>query len=332
LLVVASGCILTSEVDTSAKDLRDEADDEARDWNADASLVSVFGAEIDQALIAGVESEADVPELDGALPAIGDEAPGDGQLPAWGFRYEAGGEAYTFALAANRSLVTSGVANAAGTGTPIGDWQITAGDATDIVRENNATWARASNAPIVWYHLARENPETDPIWSVGFAGPESGERMFHVNATTGEYLGAGPLGDLFPRASQPASRAPVVPPREGAAVEDSVDATEPTRTHTLAVERSNHPSLHTRIELDDPATSAVNVTVEGPHEQQATMEIATTETTGSLAIPEPAAGDWAATVTLKQGAAQAYELAWCAEGDADRAGENANKACKQAHG
>lgn len=333
LLAVAlalAGCVGPFDDGITAMDVREDANEEASEWNENATLVGVFGLEVSQRLFDMATREAEEESDIHNVTYRADESRGDGKTAAWVYEYVAANGTYTVVLADNGTVLHEEVdedePDENFTAEAIEGWEVDSDEAADIVAENNDTWERAEDANITFYALEKDEDESDPTWALGFQA-EGGTYIFAVNATTGEYLGAftfeGPsfdpgFGGDYGGDGNGSYEGPYgpgdEPPKEGGSFSGRLTVTDPNQTHTFEVEASGHPELGVELTLDQPATSTVQATIEGPNGTLGTLEADGMDRAVEGWWEEPMTGTYTVTLELTQGAAQDYQLAWCAEG------------------
>lgn len=346
LLIVAAlgaaGCIGTVEAQSSTMELREKADEQAAAWDEDAQLVGVFGLEMAQPegpedddgneSSANGTAEAEDAEADeeqdpfDQVARTADEELKDGQAPAWLYSYQAGNRSYHVAIAANGTILAEETERDDDRETPIEDWEVDSDEAADVVAENNETWSRTDDARSVMYGLGQNGTEEDPVWFIVLFPGDAAPIVYTVNATTGEYLGAHsiqiPSFDVGFGGGFDGDDGGDGVPEEGGSDDGSVSLAQPTAEHTFEVEQDGHPELGLELSLDDPATSSVTATIEGPDGTLGTIEADSMEPAAEGWWADPQPGEYTVTVELQEGATQDYAITWCAEGESYGFGDN----------
>jgi hypothetical protein len=313
-----AGCIGAAAQGAPAMEHRSTADEQAYAEHEDAELLGVNAAEAN-------ESWSD--RGDGWSPnaSMQEDRIGDGGAPFWVYEYRLPNATLQVVVDEDGEVVAKERDDDVDEDQPaITDWEISSIEAVDIVQENTDAWT-VDDDGMAFYHLEREEAEKDPIWSMA-QFREDGLQWARVNATTGEFLGSGSMdggdggwsgwggwGGGWGSGSGNASSDDPYP--EGDSFQGTVSVSEPTAEHTCEVEQPDHPELGVELTLDDPATSTVTATVEGPSEELGTIEATADEPAAAEWWDDPSPGDYTVTVELQEGAAQDYTITWCAEGE-----------------
>jgi hypothetical protein len=324
-IVVGSAGWMGALADTeTGMELADVADRRARTWDEDARLVGV-----------NADEHATLASTNHSHESAHDHAEeiGDGQPPAWRYRYQAEDRELTVTVAANGTVLETNEERA-GNETPITGWQVTASQAVETAREHgdwddvDGRWA--------FYALHRSEPGTDPVWVLGVAGNQT-LRVAAVNATTGEHLGtytpwtgdgwgnwygwSGSWGTGSANGSQGTHHEASgdQAPQEAGTREGRLTVAEPEETHRFSLDHDGHDELRLALELDRSVWNAVEAIVEGPNGQTTILEASAAEPSDETQIPAPAAGTYTVTVAfeqgptvLEEGIVQDYEVSWCA--------------------
>lgn len=327
-----AGCVGALADTATGMSMRDAAEERARAWNANASLVAVAAGEHETPHLAGDEMAA--------YNASQGEV-GDGHAPAWSYAYEAGNRTLRVTVAANGTVVNATEGNATG-GVPITGWRVEAHEAVDVVRSNTDGWAEPE-PDLASYGLWQDEPEEDPVWVLAVFGDEGGE-IAVVNATTGAFLGtygfpwsggwghwgawegswSGSWNGSWDGSWGSNSHWSDEPPEESGRFEGTLTAVDPEHEHTFEIQHAGHDALELELELDDSVWNAVRADVAGPDGREVALEASAAEPDDEARLAAPAAGTYTVTVTfeqgpmvLKDGLAQEYEIAWCAPGEDD---------------
>jgi hypothetical protein len=321
--LLATGCIGAVAQGTPAKEHRGTADDEAYAVDDGAELIEVSGVEASESWSGEEGRQSGWSDN----RSIQDDRVGDGSPPLWVYEYRTDNATVEVVVDRDGEVVAVDREDEVDEDEPaIDDWEISSLDAVEIVQENNGSWAIDDEGMAV-YDLDRDNATADPVWTLVQMDEDDGFLWARVNATNGEYLGSGSFdsdwsmdgwnGSWSGNGSWNGSwsSGDESPYQEGGSFGGNLTVAEPSETHTFEVKQRGHPELGVELTLDQPATSTVTATIEGPTTELGTLK-ATADDSGAVDWwDRPRAGDYTVTVELQDGAAQTYDIQWCAEGE-----------------
>lgn len=179
-LLVTAGCLAGGADQAGAKDQLSTAEEQADEKLTDPTLVEVWGIE-------PLHRSAD---QDHELVVNADGNPGDGNAPAWGYRFADDQAQMTVIVASGIGVLAHHWENeTAEDATPIERWEVDADEAADQL-EDNETWPGVQENQTVGWNLEMRNGT--PIWDVvvhqGVFGWGDPVVTAEVDAETGEVL------------------------------------------------------------------------------------------------------------------------------------------------
>lgn len=329
VMVAFTGCIGAMGSTSTGMTMEDPADERAQAWDAQASLVGVYGAEADQRHHqkgSGPYGPAGPgPQQVAAFNSSWGPV-GDGQAPAWVYMYEAGDEGLIVVVDGNGTVIDEEETNASNQ-TPLQGWNVDSTDAVRTLQANDEDWARADPSTAM-YGLMQESSDEDPFWFVAIMG-EGLSAFGMVNATTGAYVesftfdmgsgwGSWDTGGWEGNHSWDGSgswdwKSGNHTPTEQGSFDGTLSPTNEDEEHTFDLKHDGHGVLDVRLVLADPATSTVTVTMQGPRGDE-TLEASPAQAQDEVTIEQPRPGSYTLLVELEEGAYQEYTLEWCAPG------------------
>lgn len=339
-MLVFIGCIGAMAQGDPAKEHRSTADQEAYVEDESAELVSVNGMEMNESW--NKDDDRRRGQWWGSNVSVYDDRIGDGGAPVWTYEYRTDNATITVVVNEDGEVVHKERDEEVDEdNAPIEDWRVSSIEAVDIIQENNDTWT-VSDDGMAFYNLERENETGDPIWRMVELVEDAGFMWARVNATTGEYLGAGTFdfggwawngnaswGSGWGSGWGDDDRSAEAH-QEGGSFSDQVTVNDDTNQHPFSIAFDDHEHLSVQVRPESPGAGSLNVTVEGPEGELGSIQ---TETgTGSEMYErtwdDPAEGDYTITAALTDGVERRYTIHWCAHGE-DADDEEARQACAQ---
>lgn len=156
LFLALAGCIdstavpLWDEDEVTFDQVRDEAEDAAKAWNADAQLVGAFA----------FESKASEMDLEAVF--ADDPDVGNGRAVAWAFAFVGGGRSYNVVVAANGSVVDHDEETGYEPDAKLGAVKVDSDDAMDAAREDDRFTRAVASVDAV--SIAVGDNGTGPKW------------------------------------------------------------------------------------------------------------------------------------------------------------------------
>jgi hypothetical protein len=319
---------------------REVADERVHRLGSDAELVGVLGAEANESW----SEEGPTPGW-AANVSMQDDRVGDGGSPFWVYEYRTAEANYDVVVAENGTVVEIDEDERDPNETAIDDWEISSVEAAEIVAEHNESW-KVRGVGMAAYHLDQDNETSDPTWSLAQIH-EDAAIVAKVDATTGEFLGAHPFGAAVGWAIGWGAgwgaawgsgwsggwgggwgTGSQAPPQEGGSFSDSLTVAEPTSEHDFTIAHADHPRLGVALELEEPVTGTVEVTVEGPEGELGSLEANSGSPTSVETWDRAVEGSHTARAELADGVDQGYTVHWCAYGQEEHDDEEAEEACE----
>lgn len=316
-----AGCV--GDDQASAMDLRGTADDAAQDWQADARLVGVVGLEAPGEWVDEIEQEAvDEPEDDEQrfflLLVRRDADLGDGRAHAWLFTYHSMSADRIFAVVVSadgrieetRDLGDPDDVDDDLGGEPIGEWRIDSDTAASTLHDEADNFTAEAAEGVIWF-LTGESMDDDSDHAMWVAVPPEGGSIHFVDAVNGTYLGSFGYGDLF--------EFDLMGAETGHFQGSLAVLVAQSDDFAFTIHEAGHGELLVTLSLDpDMPLSQVTVRLTGPGVAQDATAGAMVSLPGAslaqIAVPEPEPGVYAIEVTLDEGAAQDFEVSYCATG------------------
>lgn len=307
-----SGCADDSPEGATARDLLQVANQQAQATDPSALLVSIQAFEVRAPRDDG---RSQVPEESyRADPNVG-----DGRAIAWHYEFvrpesgermivivHADGEVMAVIEDAQREdLWFEGSA-------PLAGWSVDSDDAAGIIKQAKDGYDRlasAADAIVGWALLGAETDATWVAWVSSGGGNPANARYFAVGATNGTYLGSFELEDLLVAFS--------LPPEESGSFDGTLSLLEPTAEHSFRIDHEGHEVLSVELRIEASVAGTVNITL--LYEQEVVVSGDLGAGVGGsgfaqMSVDQPATGNWQIALRLENGAAQRYELDWCAPG------------------